>query len=924
MNFLNNLSVRNKIWLGFGVVLLVFVLQGVRSVGGMKTVTTTFDTVASEIQPAVFKAASLEARIEAVASGLGFYLLTKDEYQKKVFEQNLKQVGKLIALFKQTETLTKDLESKNLIIQVETNFQKLLTYRDQLIELSEQDEKNILAMGFANENINPLSREMLQKASQMLSSEAEEEFSEGRLELLNSIHALRYNWVNLMTEMRLYLAFKAPSALDNIKLYRSGVDSSLTTLSQFGSDGLLTFEQEDAVEGFINLENTFFEKLEKLVEIHGSEKWRQDAYLVRTEVGPLLDEMKSAISELVFKQKESINAANESITSLAASQNQQFYIIAVIVILLVIGIAFTLSRKITKPLNYAVELANSIAGGNLQNEIIINSKEETGQMLTALSEMQAELHQNIVTERFVANENARIKTALDNVSSNIFMTDNEHAIIYFNSQAKQLFQTLESDIQQTVADFSGDNMMGFSLATLEHPELLVDDANDIHCEIIFSTRTLNTTINNIINSNGEKQGYVYEWVDRTEDLEMEAEVSSVVAAAMSGELSQQITLDNKHGFLKRLGESINELLAVVGQAIGEINLSMQAVSSGELNKKIETQYSGVFGEVKMAVNDTVTTLQDIASKILKNADGISIISAEISSGNGNLSNRTERQASALQQTASAIEELTSTVKQNADNTQVANNLANEAKGTAFEGAEVITSAVSAMNEIEQSSNQISEIIGVIDEIAFQTNLLALNASVEAARAGEQGRGFAVVATEVRNLAGRSATAAKEIKELIQSSVEKVKTGSELVNKSGETLNQIEQSVVKVVDVLAEISSASKEQSTGISEVNSAVTSMDTLTQQNAALAEEVSASSINLSELAHNLLSDVDFFKLDNSARIKNADSVVIPEISQIDEISVSENSSELSFDSIPEVDTAPLVSSIPKTGISTEEWEEF
>ena len=223
------------------------------------------------------------------------------------------------------------------------------------------------------------------------------------------------------------------------------------------------------------------------------------------------------------------------------------------------------------------------------------------------------------------------------------------------------------------------------------------------------------------------------------------------------------------------------------------------------------------------------------------SEQVGTASKQISEGNSNLSQRTQEQASALEETASSMEEMTSTVKQNADNTRQANQLVANARTQAQDGGEVVTKAVAAMEQINTSSKKIADIIGVIDEIAFQTNLLALNAAVEAARAGEQGRGFAVVATEVRNLAQRSATAAKEIKGLINDSVDKVKSGSELVDASGKALAEIVGSVKKVADIIAEIAAASQEQSSGIDQINKAVMQMDEMTQQNAALVEEAAA-----------------------------------------------------------------------------------
>ncbi|WP_058049450.1 methyl-accepting chemotaxis protein [Janthinobacterium sp. Ant5-2-1] len=286
------------------------------------------------------------------------------------------------------------------------------------------------------------------------------------------------------------------------------------------------------------------------------------------------------------------------------------------------------------------------------------------------------------------------------------------------------------------------------------------------------------------------------------------------------------------------------------------------VADGDLTAQIDASAKDETGQLLQALKDMNTSLLNIVSEVRTGTDSIATSSTQIAAGNQDLSSRTEEQAGSLEETASSMEELTSTVKQNADNARQANQLAASAAQVAVKGGEVVAQVVGTMESINASSNKIVDIISVIDGIAFQTNILALNAAVEAARAGEQGRGFAVVASEVRNLAQRSASAAKEIKTLIGASVEQVNAGSMLVAQAGSTMTDIVDSVQRVSDIITEITAASSEQSVGIDEINRAIGQMDAVTQQNAALVEESAAAAESMQHQAHNLAQVVSVFKL--------------------------------------------------------------
>jgi methyl-accepting chemotaxis protein-1 (serine sensor receptor) len=284
------------------------------------------------------------------------------------------------------------------------------------------------------------------------------------------------------------------------------------------------------------------------------------------------------------------------------------------------------------------------------------------------------------------------------------------------------------------------------------------------------------------------------------------------------------------------------------------------IASGELGREIQIEDRHEFGQLLMSLKTMDGKLSEIVGSVRAGADAVGAGAREMSQGNDDLSQRTQQQAAALEETAASMEEMAATVKHNADNAKQANQLAISARGQADKGGAVVQQAIGAMSEINTSSRRIADIIGVIDEIAFQTNLLALNAAVEAARAGEQGRGFAVVASEVRSLAQRSATAAKEIKGLINDSVEKVTTGTGLVDESGKMIAEIMDSVKKVTDIVAEIAAASEEQASGVEQVNKAVTQMDEVTQQNAALVEEAAAAAKSMQDQTQQLIKTVGYF----------------------------------------------------------------
>ncbi len=354
-----------------------------------------------------------------------------------------------------------------------------------------------------------------------------------------------------------------------------------------------------------------------------------------------------------------------------------------------------------------------------------------------------------------------------------------------------------------------------------------------------------------------------------------------------------------------------------------------SVAAGDLSSKVDTQGKDETAQLLQALDGMQSSLSGVVANVRANAEGVATASAQIAQGNLDLSGRTEEQASALEETAASMEQLGSTVKQNADNARQANQLAQNASAVAIQGGEVVGQVVETMKGINDSSRKIADIISVIDGIAFQTNILALNAAVEAARAGEQGRGFAVVASEVRNLAGRSADAAKEIKTLITASVERVDQGSVLVDKAGATMTEVVTSIRRVTDIMGEISAASVEQSAGVSQVGEAVTQMDQATQQNAALVEESAAAAESLKTQANQLVQAVAVFKLSQQAGFAGGSYAAVPAANAAKAERRSpdraKNVVRPKFKAEPPAEVAPTsqpVAAPTRTG--TDDWESF
>jgi len=585
------------------------------------------------------------------------------------------------------------------------------------------------------------------------------------------------------------------------------------------------------------------------------------------DLRPKLQTWFDAIGDYENLQQDNNTRDVAEISDIRSSVRVTMLLLVLVAVVVMIPSGVWVTRQITGPLRDAVAVADAVAAGNMENAIDLSGRDEPAHLMHALSKMQSDLKLRSLADRKAADETLRIKVALDVTSNNVMVADPDGKIIYCNAALIEMMRHAESDLRQVLPDFRADAILGSDF-DLYHKQpahqrnLLAGLTATYRTEMAIGSRHFSLVACPIINASGVRLGTVVEWRDRTAEVEMEREVAGIIDAAVAGDFSRRLESDRMSGFFQIISQGINKLLEANTQALGDLGAMLARMSEGNLTQKIETQYQGMLGKLKDDANVTVDNLQQIIFSIKEATDAINTAAQEIASGNQDLSSRTEEQASSLEETASSMEQIASTVKQNADNSRQATELANSAQQVAIRGGEVVGQVVETMSAIHQSSSKIADIIGVIDGIAFQTNILALNAAVEAARAGEQGRGFAVVATEVRNLAQRSAAAAKEIKGLISDSVDKVAVGNKLVDQAGRTMEEVVASIRRVAKIMADISEASREQSAGIEQVSRAVSQMDEVTQQNAALVEEAAAAAESLEEQARGLAESVAIFRL--------------------------------------------------------------
>ena len=652
---------------------------------------------------------------------------------------------------------------------------------------------------------------------------------EDRTVPMGSLDDVKIKVLHMRTAIVTVIAYKNEIAKQHQEIDQdiSGIDKSWNAYIAT----YLTPEEKILADKFSNdYKRCLDEGVKPTLQLQREEKSSEAEHFYWEKMRPLCKPVTEGINSLMQLQ---LNVAKSEYDK-ALTRYKSVQAIALALILLGISlsvwIGWMLVRNIDQGLKSAINIAEKIAAGDLTSQITVVNQDEVAILLLAMQAMQNNLNSIVGEIRgIVSSANSgdfKLKMSLKDKAG-------------YTKELSELLNQLSNTVEGAFAD------------TIRVSEALA--RGDLSQKV---TQNYSGAFNQVKIS-----------VNATADslAQIVSEIQGIVEAANRGDFGIKLNLNGKAGYTKTLSELLNQLSNTVDGAFKETIHVAQALAQGDLTQIVTRDYQGAYDDVKQNLNTTVENLQKLVSEVKVSVDSIGTASKEIANGNNDLSQRTEEQASSLEETAASMEELTSTVRQNADSAKQANQLAHGASAVAQKGGAVVKQVVGTMSSINESSRKIVDIISVIDGIAFQTNILALNAAVEAARAGEQGRGFAVVAAEVRNLAQRSAAAAKEIKNLIGDSVEKVEVGTKLVDEAGRTMEEIVNAVKRVTDIMSEISSASNEQSEGIEQVNLAITQMDEVTQQNAALVEEAAAAAESLEEEAQSLSNAIGVFKLHES-----------------------------------------------------------
>ena len=840
-----DITVKNRIWLGFGLMIVGLGVMAVLSIGAMLSIQSAMSEQQRTSAKSVLVSEVFENMLAARVAALQYMSTSQTQYLD-VARQNLANINtsredledrfavmpefaaELAAIFDEKSAyaaILENLERTKRAARTERmmTLPRLATLRTELDAIEIEVDQN-------SNTLDPNSKALIGGAARM-----------GQ----QNMASLENQFAELFTE---------PKAVHR--------DAIFATLDMIGlAADRMSITDVETIAGRIRTIRSAIDEIRDSTDL--VVQFALDTQTIKVD----LEELGAAASERADRMIDRFAAevaANQADSSTLASRTINSSV-ALTAILIAIGLltALLVGRSIIRPLSQLTQVLQSIASGADKVDMPPPRTDEFGQIVTSVQFIEDS-----------AAEATRFKQAMDCSDTLVMVADANHVITFMSRAMTELMTEAEAEIRRDLPAFSADTILGSSIdifyTTSERPRAMLEALTSREeTNISLGRKRFTLSTSPVFNTLGERSGSVVEWVDNTDRVHLQNDIDEVIKGAIVGDFSRRIATRENASLLNEMSNNVNTLLKVFDDGLRDVNATLSSMAEGDLSQRMMGDHKGSFAELQRDLNTTIEKIADLVGDIQITTHEIETNTSTISDDAQALSHRTENQASSLEETAATMDEMTSTIKNNAENAEMATELSNVTSAKASEGEKIVRSAVEAMSRIEESSEKMSQIISVIDSIAFQTNLLALNAAVEAARAGDAGKGFAVVAAEVRTLAQRSGDAAKDINELISFSSGHVAEGADLVKQTGAALEQIIASVQQVNSAITDITAMSKEQATGVDEISSALSDMDSMTQKNAAMAEQSATRASRLAEKAVSLSDLVKFFQTSDAVRFR-------------------------------------------------------
>ena len=657
VRLLNGLSIRNKLWLGFGMILSILILAAIVVSFTLGRVTGAIDDVVNHTQPAVLDAQSLETALSQANTSLGFYLLSHETQHRDAYEQNLQQAERLLLRLQQGAVGQSNPEAAARLESLQQRIEKFKSYRSQMLILAEDNIANQPAFGYAAENINPLGQSMLQLLAQMVLAEQDEEASEERRELFVLITSARYAWSNIMTSIRAYLAFRSDVELQNIQNYRESIEK---TLGQFADyEELLTLDQEDSLQQIKETYAAFSEAWPGLIAIHSSDKWRADAYLIRAELGPLTEAIHSDLSSLLELMRADIEAQSDDMLESAATTGNAIILMSLLGVILGLGGAWTLNRAITTPLNYAVTAMDEIAsgGGDLGCSLHLESRDELGQLCQAfnrfvekirgivgpvsestgqlasaaeqMSTVTAETREGVARQQ---SETEQVATAMNE------MVATAHDMVQNASMAAEATQKADSEAQQ------GRNVVAQTMSDIEGLAQSVEKAGDVIKQLEADSETIGTVLD-VIRGIAEQTNLLA--------------LNAAIEAARAGEQGRgfAVVADEVRNLASRTQESTQEIQGMIEQLQGGARNAVQVMTEGQEQAQASVEQAAKAGASLDAITEAVASIRDMNSHMSESARQQGQVAEEINQNITNITLVAEQTTEGANQLGQASDQL---------------------------------------------------------------------------------------------------------------------------------------------------------------------------------------------------------------------------------------------------------------------------